>query len=114
MIEERIPVPRPFVGFGRNGGMTGRQQLHGLVDDLPRDEPRDEGDACPAARFLDKASERYLRVLALLGKRGVLFGIEFDRDSVLGAEEQRLRLGFQLRFTFLRTERGREPVSVGS
>ena len=100
MVEERVPVARPFVGFGRGGGVARRQQLHGLVDDLPRDEPRDERDVYPA-RFADKARERYLRVLALLGELGVLVRIEFDGDRVLGAEEQRLRLGFQLCFAFL-------------
>ena len=57
VIEERISMSRPFIGSGRGGGMTGRQQLYGFVDDLPRDEPRDEGGVCPA-RFPDKAGER--------------------------------------------------------
>ena len=99
VIEERIAMSCPFVGSGRGRGMIGRQQLYGFVDDLPRDEPRDESGVCPA-RFSDKAGERYLRVLALLGKRRVLVGIKFDGDSVLRAEEQRLRFDFQLRFAF--------------
>jgi hypothetical protein len=81
------------------------EQLHGLVDDLPRDEPRDE-QRLHLAALLREARERRLRLLALLDARGILVRIELDGDGVVGAEEERLRLGFQLCYAFFRAERG--------
>ena len=101
VVEERVPVLRQFVHLLRRFGRMARgQEFHGLVDDLLRDEPRDEHDLY-APRFLHEAGERYLSVLAFLGTFWVLVGIEFNGDGVLSAEEERLRFGFQFSFTFV-------------
>lgn len=100
VVEERVPVLRQFVLLLRRFGRVARgQELHGLVDDLLRDEPRDEHDLY-APRFLHEAGKRYLSVLAFLGAPWVLVRIEFDGDGVLRAEEERLRFSFQFGFTF--------------
>lgn len=99
VVEERVPVLRQSVHLLRRFGRVARgQEFHGLVDDLLRDEPRDEHDLY--ARFLHEAGKRYLSVLAFLGALWVLVGIEFDGYSVLRAEEERPRFSFQFGFAF--------------
>lgn len=99
VVEERVAVLRQFVAGVRflrraRGRVVRGQELDGLVDDLPRDEARDEHHLVVAPGLSHEARERYLSVLALPGALRVLVWIEFDGDGVLGAEEEQLGFGF--------------------